>query len=134
MQKRKDWLRQTPGKVNAEDVEKLGRLRVTEAEAAAFFDVRHHVFTAALADPKIRSAWDRGRSMALVSLRRDQMRLARTNPSMAIFLGKNLLGQRDVSVIETDESNKAFDASKLTQTQRDNLRTILAAGAGKRPD
>lgn len=48
-----------------------------------------------------------------MSLRRAQMRLAQTNASMAIWLGKNMLGQKDtidvgISSNEDDELTKAI--------------------------
>lgn len=45
-----------------------------------------------------------------ISLRRYQFELAKKNPSMAIFLGKNYLGQRDSFPEEVDASeiNKAI--------------------------
>lgn len=45
-----------------------------------------------------------------ISLRRSQFRLAEKNASMAIFLGKNYLGQRDVieQQINTEETSKVL--------------------------
>lgn len=40
------------------------------------------------------------RSKGKISLRRKQWQLAETNPAMAIFLGKNYLGQKDKQEIE----------------------------------
>ena len=40
------------------------------------------------------------REIGKVSLRRMQMRLAEKNASMAIFLGKNYLGQKDTADVE----------------------------------
>jgi len=44
------------------------------------------------------------RSAGKISLRRHQWRLAEKNTAMAIFLGKNYLGQSDVSRIHLTES------------------------------
>lgn len=38
---------------------------------------------------------EKGRSQMKMSLRRTQLKLAETNPAMAIWLGKQLLGQRE---------------------------------------
>ena len=65
-----------------------------------------------------------------MSLRRKQWKLADTNASMAIFLGKNYLGQRDSVEIEDRESlskldeilngmKAAADAVKPKQTEND---------------
>lgn len=44
-----------------------------------------------------------------VSLRRMQWRLAERNASMAIFLGKNYLGQKDVSAVSMNVSMEEDD-------------------------
>ena len=44
---------------------------------------------------KARETWEMGRERAKASLRRTQFRLAENNVTMAIWLGKQLLGQRD---------------------------------------
>lgn len=45
-----------------------------------------------------------------ISLRRNQMKLSETNASMAIWLGKQYLGQKDVSEIEDKEALTRLDA------------------------
>jgi len=69
------------------------------------------------------------KGMGKISLRRTQWRLAESSAAMAIFLGKNLLGQRDT--IEIDNTNRrnelkeifnevgagAYDASKTFEEQ-----------------
>lgn len=40
------------------------------------------------------------RNLGLVSIRRSQMELSKKNPAMAIFLGKNYLGQSDNAKVE----------------------------------
>jgi len=70
------------------------------------------------------------REVGKMSLRRKQWKLADTNASMAIFLGKNYLGQRDSVEIEDRESlgkldeilngmKAAADAVKPKQTEND---------------
>jgi hypothetical protein len=119
--------------VSAKEIEKLGRLQCTEREAAAWLNIRHHEFPELLErNPDLASAWERGQQTGRISLRRKQFRLAGANAAMAIFLGKNLLGQRDVSVHEVtgeDGGPVEFDAAKLSQKERDSLRTLLARGA-----
>lgn len=48
------------------------------------------------------------RQKGLISLRRLQFKLAEKNPAMAIFLGKNLLGQ-----MEKDEWQRRYDEELL---------------------
>ena len=54
------------------------------------------------------------RGIGKISLRRSQFRMAETNPTMAIWLGKQYLGQaekQEVSVaIEEDDTVKAMEA------------------------
>lgn len=54
------------------------------------------------------------------SLRRTQWRLAETNPSMAIFLGKNLLGQSD----RPEQENTADKIIQGITTLVDNMSNI----------
>lgn len=55
-------------------------------------------------------AFKKGSSKGKMSLRRAQFELAKKNASMAIFLGKNYLGQRDVieQQINTEETSKVL--------------------------
>lgn len=48
-------------------------------------------------DIKGREAWENSKEIGKASLRRTQFKLAETNVAMAIWLGKQLLGQRDVT-------------------------------------
>lgn len=68
----------------------------TEAEAAAVLGVSVNTFKKFLADcPEARAAFDDGRGQGRMSLRRKQFALAEKNAAVAIFLGKNYLGQSD---------------------------------------
>lgn len=111
------------------DVERLARLQCTHKEVAAFLDIRTSQFRALLAnDERVKRAWERGMSMGKISLRRKQMRLASSNASMGMFLGKQYLGQRDVVTNELTGDGGGpveIDASKLSQAERDELRQLL---------
>lgn len=116
--------------VKTTEIEKLGRLQCTHREAAAFLDIRLHQFRRLLAtDKDAREAWEKGLSLGRISIRRKQMRLGGSNANMAIFLGKQYLNQRDVATHEHTGDGPlggGFDASKLTQEERDELRRLLA--------
>ncbi len=114
-------------KVKASDVEKLARLQCSRREIAAFLGVRVSTFTRLLNEDKaIKKAWERGQQMGLISLRRSQLRLAKGNATMGIFLGKNYLGQRDAVVNEhTGDVGVGVDLSKLTADERNVLRDFL---------
>jgi len=67
------------------------------------------------------------------NLREDQAKLAKTNPAMAIFLGKNELGQEDKQTIKEDTS--AMQALKeLSDAERreiDRIAVIRTAELSK---
>jgi hypothetical protein len=101
----------------------LGRINCTIEEAAAVLGCHRDTFGDFLRrDKKGLEAWETGHLECRVSLRRTQFNLAQTNAGMAIFLGKNLLGQRDQIVqehtgkvdINLDEVRGAI-ASKLSR-------------------
>ncbi len=77
------------------EIEGLGRLHATVRECAAFFRVSHQTFQDFLNRPEVREVYESGQAGGKISLRRLQIRLAEKHPAMAIFLGKNLLGQSD---------------------------------------
>jgi hypothetical protein len=93
-----------PLELPQDQFEKLCGIQCTKAEIAAFFSC----------DPDTINNWCKRtykkvfedvyaekRKLGYVSLRRNQFRMAENNPTMAIFLGKNMLGQRDNPVVET---------------------------------
>jgi hypothetical protein len=74
----------------------LGAILCTTKEAAAALDVSEPTFLKFLADhPEAKAAFEDGKGKGKMSLRRSQFRLAEKNAAMAIFLGKNYLGQTD---------------------------------------
>lgn len=84
--------------IDEDQFENLCRMQCTESEIAAWFRCsvdalckwckRNYgmTFEAVFAEFK---------ECGKISLRRSQFKMAQTNPSMAIFLGKNYLGQSD---------------------------------------
>lgn len=95
------------------DFEKLCGLQCTKEEICGWFDVTdktldrwchetyHDGFSAIYAQK---------RELGKISLRRAQFRLAEKSAAMAIFLGKNYLGQKDNIVYEDKESIARLDA------------------------
>jgi len=86
--------------INIEEFEKLASLQCTQEDAAAWFGCGLSTIKRKLKEQKYREAWDRGLGNGRVSLRRKQMKLADKNATMAIFLGKQYLGQRDLTAVE----------------------------------
>lgn len=88
--------------VDMTELEKLGMLQCTNAEVAAFFGISERAVELRMQNSKeFREAIEKGRALGRVSLRRKQMQAAEQgNPAMLIWLGKQLLGQRDVIAAE----------------------------------
>ena len=79
-----------------ETLEGLAEIGATIQEAAHVFGIGHATFERRIAETEYAEAWERGQSHMKVSLRRKQIQLALAgNPTMLIWLGKQILGQRD---------------------------------------
>ena len=76
--------------IDLEQLEKLAMLQCSYDELAAWFDISKSTLS-----ENFRTEIEKGREKGKMSLRRKQWNLADKSPAMAIFLGKNYLGQRD---------------------------------------
>ena len=98
-----------PGRPQAEidlaKLEALGEIQCTLDEASAVLGVGHATLERRLAsDPAVAGAYERGKAKGRASLRRLQYQGAVAgNPTMLIWLGKQLLGQRDTLDVRADE-------------------------------
>lgn len=85
--------------INKTEFEKLCFLQCTRSEFCTWFDVNEDTLNRWCKenyDGRTFSAvFQEKRENGLISLRRTQFQLAEKSPAMAIFLGKNLLGQTD---------------------------------------
>lgn len=82
----------------------LGQIQCTTKEGAAFFRVSEPTFLKFLTDnPEAREALEEGKGKGRISLRRHQWRMAENNATMAIWLGKNHLGQTDKTELTGSE-------------------------------
>ncbi len=81
-------------------VEALARVMCTEEEIAACLGVKIDTLHAPHNEKAFLGALEKGRECGKMSLRRHQFELSKTNATMAIWLGKQYLGQRDVIVNE----------------------------------
>lgn len=93
--------------IDLKELEKLCAIQCTTPEIAAWFDVGHATIERRIADEEtlhdhdgarltFKQIMDRGFSRGRISLRRKQMQLAEQgNVVMCIWLGKQILGQRD---------------------------------------
>ncbi len=92
--------------LDLEELEKLGNLQCTKDDVAAWFGCSLPTVKRRLREDLYREVWERGLGQGRVSLRKKQMALADKNATMAIFLGKQILGQRDVTAVEMDVTHK----------------------------
>ena len=85
--------------VNKTEFEKLCFLQCTEREFCSWFDVSDETLNKWCKENydgrTFSDVFKEKRENGLISLRRTQFQLAEKSPAMAIFLGKNLLGQTD---------------------------------------
>ena len=85
-------------------VEKLAQIQCTQEEIAGFLNISVRTL---LRDEKFCEIYKKGIENGKMSLRRYQFKLAEKNTSMAIFLGKQYLGQKD-NVEDKSKSNNGI--------------------------
>ena len=90
-------------KIDKEQFEKLCGLQCTLEEICSFFDCCTDTLESwckRTYKQNFSEVFSQKRRIGKISLRRAQFRLAEKNPTMAIWLGKQYLGQTDKAVIE----------------------------------
>lgn len=87
-------------------VERLAGIQCTQQEIATFLGCSVDTLQR---DEKFCGLYKKGMENGKMSLRRIQFKLAEKNTAMAIFLGKNYLGQRDVLETEHGVKNGILD-------------------------
>ena len=129
-----------PVKIDLEQLEKLCALQCTDAEIAAWFHIS--VRTIENRRGKQRTfgeAMERGRGKGRISVRRHQMKLLEAgNATMAVWLGKQLLGQRDVITAEHIGSGggpiQVAVKPDLRRLDDDELRQLRELAVKTQPD
>ena len=117
--------------LNLEELERLSRLNCTMPEISAYFDIPLRTLEDKFANElDVRKAIEKGRATGKLSLRRRQIQIMEetNNPTMAIWLGKQMLGQTDKQEIVQDiniEDRKVLDISRLTDDDLNNLERTL---------
>ena len=109
--RKKDSFKLQPDEKTLHLLEGLGRIQATTKEAAAALDVSEVTFIDFLKREEIaRETFENGKANGRISLRRAQVELAlEGNATMQVWLGKNLLGQKDKSDIEHSASKSFVD-------------------------
>lgn len=91
-----------PTQINWDEFDKLVSFQCTQEEIAAFFDITVETLDAACIrdlGQKLSALWDKRKFLGKVKLRKIQFKIAESGgpgaATMAIFLGKRILGQTD---------------------------------------
>lgn len=91
--------------IDKKQFEGLCQLQCTQEEMCGFFDVDDVTLNSwckRTYKMRFSEVFKLKRGTGRISLRRNQWRLAETNAAMAIFLGKQYLGQSDNPVVDQD--------------------------------
>lgn len=93
--------------IDKKQFELLCGLQCTEEEICSFFDVTDKTLTRwckRTYKKRFSEVFKQKRQRGHVSLRRSQFKLSESNPTMAIWLGKQYLGQKDGSRVTEEIS------------------------------
>lgn len=104
--------------IKEEEFEKLCTLQCTKEEICSFFDVTDKTLNSwckRTYGATFSVVFDQKRGKGKIALRRMQLRLAEKSAAMAIFLGKNWLGQSDnpEDAIDIEDSDSFFEDAGL---------------------
>jgi hypothetical protein len=90
-----------PAQIDLVELEKLCALQCADEEIAAWFGISTRTIEQRRKQSQFAEVMRRGKARGRISVRRAQMKLLEAgNGAMGIWLGKQLLGQRDVTPIE----------------------------------
>lgn len=99
--------------IDLAELEKLCSMNCTDEELAAWFGCSSRTIERKRKGADFLAAMERGKAKGRISIRRAQMKLAEAgNATMCIWLGKQLLGQRDQ--VSTELTGK--DGGPMEQT------------------
>lgn len=111
-----------PDQQTLDTIFQLAKLFCSQEEAAAVLGVSRRTFQNFLYEYEVATdAWEDGMQFAKVSLRRKQLALADKSAPVAIFLGKNYLGQRDV------QENHNLNVTAEQMSEADLMRIVEQA-------
>ena len=97
-------------------VEKLANIQCTQEEIASFLGVSVRTLQR---DEDFCRIYKKGQENGKMSLRRIQFKLAEKNTSMAIFLGKQYLGQRDNVEVQSSQLDKVSELLNKIEQEAD---------------
>ena len=91
--------------IDLEQARKLGTLQCTLKECSAWFDIPLSTLSG---HKEFQEAYKNGLECGKISLRRNQWRLSERSAAMAIWLGKQYLGQSDNPLGEEEDNVSAL--------------------------
>ena len=97
-------------------VEKLANIQCTQEEIASFLGVSVRTLQR---DEEFCRIYKKGQENGKMSLRRIQYKLAEKNTAMAIFLGKQYLGQRDNVEVQSSQLDKVSELLNKIEQEAD---------------
>lgn len=95
-------------------VEKLANIQCTQEEIASFLGISSRTL---LRDEQFKELFARGRENGKMSLRRIQWKHAEKSVPMAIWLGKQYLGQKDIIEASTTGETKINIVNSLPRDE-----------------
>lgn len=111
----------------------LARIQCTHKEAADVLGVSRSTFTTFLThSKKAAEVWEMGGGQGCASLRRNQFKMSETNATMAIWLGKQYLDQKDRKEVEIGNPGD-FDRMSKEELREYVRREAEELGVGHRP-
>lgn len=95
-------------------VEKLANIQCTQTEIASFLGISARTLQR---DEEFLKIYQKGQENGKMSLRRIQYKLAEKNTTMAIWLGKQYLGQKDIIEASTTGETKINIVNSLPRDE-----------------
>jgi hypothetical protein len=123
-----------PAQIDLVELEKLCSLHCTDQELADWFGVSTRTIETRKKRREFAEAMQRGRAKGRISVRRGQMKMLETgNGTMGVWLGKQLLGQRDTITTEHVGAGGGPiqiltkpDLSRLSDEELQQLRALVS--------
>lgn len=103
--------------VDYDTVEKLAHIQCTYGEIASFLGCSVDRLKR---DPEFITRYKKGAEGGRMSLRRTQFKLAEKNTSMAIFLGKQYLGQKDTPEVQIGDNGVLQELKEALENVKSN--------------
>jgi hypothetical protein len=120
--------------IDLTEVEKLGMLQCTDVEIAAWIGVTTRTIEYwRVKNPDFLEALERGKAKGRISVRRQQIKLLEDgNATMGVWLGKQILNQRDITA--TEFSGPEGRPVQIEGSASDALMAALDRIAARKPD